>query len=135
MSTPAAKQAKVPPTEVTPEQVAQFRRDGYLVIEDFCSAADCQALRARAESLLGAFDREKEPVFTFSTVNQVTTSYFLESGDKVRYFFEGDSVDDKGDLKVRGACGRELATASTPNQPREWDDVCVCVSAGRGGVG
>jgi len=30
----------------------------------------------------------------------VTTSYFIDSGDKIRYFFESDSVDADGALTV-----------------------------------
>ena len=63
--------AAAPPAALTAEQLAQFHRDGYLVIEGFCSAADCAAMRARAGEILAAFDPATEPVYTFSTVNQV----------------------------------------------------------------
>lgn len=40
----------------------------------------------------------------FSTVNnenrQAKETYFIESGDKVRYFFEEDAIGEKGELLV-----------------------------------
>lgn len=40
-------------------------------------------------------------IFLCSTyVLQYSTPYFLESGDKIRYFYEKEALDDKGDLKV-----------------------------------
>ena len=36
--------------------------------------------------------------FTTDDNNQVRDEYFLTSGDKIRYFFEEDSIDQRGNL-------------------------------------
>ena len=83
---------------LTSEQLEAYRRDGFLVVEDFVSAEECDRLRARAEELVAAF--EPETVSVFSTREQTRTSddYFLESGDRVRFFFEEGAFDAGGCL-------------------------------------
>jgi phytanoyl-CoA hydroxylase len=79
----------------------RFRRDGYLVVEDFVPAAECDALRARAEELVAAFDPGTvRSVFTTNDQTRRTDQYFLGSGDQVRFFFEEHAFDANGDLVV-----------------------------------
>ena len=86
---------------LTPAQVAAYWRDGFLVLENFVPQDVCAGMRDEALRILDAFDAEREPVWTFSTVNQVSSDYFLTSGDKIRYFFESDAVDaDTGELTL-----------------------------------
>lgn len=74
---------------LTGEQLAAWERDGFLVLEDFVSAARCDELKARAAELIAGFDPD-EVQSIFSTHEQTRTSdeYFLTSGDKVRFFVE-----------------------------------------------
>lgn len=78
---------------LTAEQVAAFRRDGFVVINDFVSATDCAALRERAESLEESLRQGADESAVFSTTDQSHASHdwFLDSGDKVRGFFESSS--------------------------------------------
>ncbi|MGH7296409.1 MAG: phytanoyl-CoA dioxygenase family protein, partial [Polyangiaceae bacterium] len=82
-------------------QLERYRRDGYLVIEGFAPGAECDALRARADALVDAFDpRETRSVFTTDEQARRTDDYFLGSGDQIRFFHEPLAVDAKGDLLV-----------------------------------
>ena len=74
---------------LTSEQLEAWERDGFLVLEDFVASERCDELKARAGELIAGFDPD-EIQSVFSTHEQTRTSddYFLDSGDKVRFFVE-----------------------------------------------
>jgi phytanoyl-CoA hydroxylase len=82
------------------QQLKNYQRDGFLVMGSFVDAATCDLLRGRAESLVREFD-PNGLVSIFSTHEQsrLSDEYFLESGDKIRYFFEEQAFLQDGTLK------------------------------------
>ena len=61
----------------------QFQTNGYLVLENFNTAAECDAVMQRGEELANNFNFDGHPS-VFQTTDQVKTSddYFINSGDK-----------------------------------------------------
>lgn len=75
--------------KLSANQLAQYQRNGFLVLESFVDEASCDRLRTRAEELVQDFDPQGL-VSIFSTHDQsrISDDHFLESGDKIRFFFE-----------------------------------------------
>jgi phytanoyl-CoA hydroxylase len=87
---------------VTEQQLDDYRKQGFLVLENFADEAECDELRARAEALVQEFDpAEVVSIFSTNEQSRLTDDYFLTSGDKIRFFFEENAFNPDGTLKYK----------------------------------
>lgn len=80
----------------------QLEQDGYVVLEDFLRPAECdELLKAGLELTQNIPETDKA---TFSSTEQkqgkLNYDYFLQSNDKICYFFEEGALGPGGELKV-----------------------------------
>ena len=80
--------------------VAAYRDAGVIILHDFVSVEKCARLKRRALELVADFDpSEVRSVFSTTDQAQLQDSYFIESGDKIRFFLENDAFDASGKLR------------------------------------
>ena len=85
---------------ITAVDIAAYRRDGFVVLPNFVESAQCDRLRQRAADLVHGFDPQGiRSIFSTRQQNRLTDEYFLESGEKIRFFFEEDAFLPDGTLK------------------------------------
>jgi len=85
---------------LTDGMVDGFHKAGVLILRDFVSVDSCRELQRRANELVASFDpADVRSVFSTTKQTQLDDSYFIDSGDKIRFFLEDDAFDDAGELR------------------------------------
>lgn len=89
-----------PGGHLTEPMLADYARAGVLILEDFVAPDKCEQLRQHTLQLIDAFDpAEVRHVFSAMEQSQLGDTYFEESGDKIRFFFEHDAFNESGQLR------------------------------------
>jgi phytanoyl-CoA hydroxylase len=80
--------------------VSAYAESGVIVLRNFVTLAACRKLQQRVAELVREFDPDKvRSVFSTTRQAQLTDRYFIESGDKIRFFLEANAFDESGKLR------------------------------------
>ena len=83
------------------EMLNFWNDNGYLIIEDFKTHQECDELIQRSKVLIEEQDfNNQQSVFDTVSQSHNDDNYFLESGDKIRFFFEEKANLDEENVKT-----------------------------------
>ena len=72
------------------EMKEYWDKNGFIIFENFYTSEECNYLKNRANKLINSYDFKNHPNKSlFDTNNQkhAEDDYFLNSGDKIHFFF------------------------------------------------
>lgn len=102
-----------------------YERDGFLVLKNFIPSQICDSLKNRAETLIDDFEPGVyKAIFSSKNQHQHMQQYFLDSGDKIHFFFEEDALSGDGDLMLE----KRLCINKIGHALHDLDPVFYCFS-------
>lgn len=112
---------------LTADLLRSYQQQGFVVLPGFRSAAQCQALVARAHALVAAFD-PAAGASRFSTRDRslVADERLLASAEAMHGFFEEEALDEQGWLRVP----KSRSINKIGHALHELDPVCRAFSRG-----
>lgn len=80
----------------------KFEEQGCVVIPNFLNTDDLQSIKDEINRIVHGLDLSEEKTAFRTTDDQVEShnKYFLDSADRISYFFEEDALDNDGNLQV-----------------------------------
>jgi phytanoyl-CoA hydroxylase len=100
-------------------------RDGFLVIKNFINSSVCQQLVDQAGKLISAFNPvELKVSFASKSAAHFKHQYFLDSSDKIHFFFEEASFNKEGELRAE----KYLCINKIGHALHDLDPVFYCFS-------
>lgn len=84
------------------DYLEKFDEQGCVVIPNFLDSAELLSIKTEINRIVSELDASQEKTAFKTTDDQVEShnKYFLDSADRISYFFEEDALDDGGNLKV-----------------------------------
>lgn len=80
---------------------SQIKNNGYVVLENYFTTDEVDELKKCGEELTNNLPPENErKIFSTSDPTQSKETYFIDSANKISFFFEKDALEENGKLKV-----------------------------------